>query len=167
MVGWSWRLVASVDHQGSAVPSPNIPPCSTLPGLSVMLFLILGLFLTPDPRCCWKPLCLVGRTPQPDSVPCPAAAGVDHFSTEPQKQKQVLLPWLRMQKPHTAALQLLLGWISQEKSLLLGPGLFWRGGPSWTCPTSALWLCGPTPPWTSGLAPLTSAFLPTMGFGFM
>lgn len=87
-MGWSWRQVASGDHHGSAVPSPNIPPCSTLPGLSVVLFLILGSLLTPEPRCCWKPLCLVGRTPEPDSVPCPDAAGEDHFSTEPQKQKQ-------------------------------------------------------------------------------
>lgn len=87
-MGWSWRQVASGDHHGSAVPSPNIPPCSTLPGLSVVLFLILGSLLTREPRRCWKPLCLVGRTPQPDSVPCPDAAGEDHFSTEPQKQKQ-------------------------------------------------------------------------------
>ena len=40
------------------------------------------------------------------------------------------------------ALRLLLGLISEEKSLRFGLGLSLRGGPSWMFPTSAPWLCG-------------------------
>lgn len=104
-MGWSWRLVPP----WLCCSLTQYPTLQHLARAVSRAFPDLGSLLTPEPCCCWKPLCLVRRTPQPDPDPCPAAAGGEHFSTEPQKQKQALLPWLRMWKPHTAALRLLLG----------------------------------------------------------